>query len=149
MKIRILTIGKRHESWTQEGIGRFLDRLRPPFAAEMVILPNANRPEQARDDESARILRQIAPDDWVILMDERGKNLSSPELSMQIMANVDKQLIIVIGGAYGVNEQLRERANLVWSLSRLVLPHQLVRLVLAEQLYRAQEIEKGSGYHHI
>lgn len=148
MKIKIVCVGKKHESWVKEGIEEFTKRLRQPFAAEFIILPNSSKPEIARDDESERILRQLDQNSWVILLDERGKNLSSPELKEVIIENTQQQLVIVIGGAYGVNDEFRARANLIWSLSRLVFPHQLVRLILTEQLYRAQEIHKGSSYHH-
>ena len=86
--------------------------------------------------------------DFVILLDERGKNFSSNEFSEIIQNHTNTQVVIIIGGAYGVGEAVLTRANLTWSLSNLVFPHQLVRLILAEQLYRAQEIAKGSGYHH-
>ena len=82
------------------------------------------------------------------MLDERGKNLSSPELSDLITEHTDKHIVFIIGGAYGVTSDLRQKSNIVWSLSNLVFPHQLVRLILAEQLYRAQEIHRGSHYHH-
>lgn len=149
MKLHIITIGKRHEAWVKPGVFRFLERLRPPFAAEMTILPHAAAQQPtAPQDESARILTRLRPDDFVVLLDERGQELSSPELSQLITNHTRQQIVFVIGGAYGVTEELRQRANIVWSLSRLVFPHQLVRLILAEQLYRAQEIAKGSHYHH-
>lgn len=149
MKLHIITIGKRHEAWVKPGVFRFLERLRPPFAAEMIILPHAAAQQPtAPQDESARILARLRPDDFVVLLDERGQELSSPELSQLITSHTRQQIVFVIGGAYGVTEELRQRANIVWSLSRLVFPHQLVRLILAEQLYRAQEIAKGSHYHH-
>ena len=106
---------------------------------------------RARQEESERILKQIKSDHFVILLDERGNNLSSPELSalLEEQFTHSQSVIIIIGGAFGVSSELRERADIVWSLSKLVFPHQLVRLVLTEQLYRAQEIAKGSGYHHV
>lgn len=149
MKITILTIGKKHEPWVEPGIRRFLERLRGPFAAEMVILPHSSfEGDRARQEESERLFSRLKDMDFVLLLDERGENLSSPELSRLITSHTQQRLVIIIGGAYGVTEALRQRADLTWSLSRLVFPHQLVRLILAEQLYRAQEIERGSGYHH-
>lgn len=87
---------------------------------------------------------------YVILLDERGKNLSSPELSEALSRQFvnSKEVVIIIGGAFGVSEEVRQKSNLVWSLSRLVFPHQLVRVMLAEQIYRAQEIAVGGKYHH-
>ena len=149
MKITILTIGKKNEPWIQPGVFRFLERLRPPFAAEMIIIPHSSfEGDRARQEESERISSRLRSDDFVILLDERGKNLSSPELS-DLIINHNKHIVFIIGGAYGVNETLRQKANIVWSLSNLVFPHQLVRLILAEQLYRAQEIHRGSQYHHL
>lgn len=149
MKIRIITVGKKHEPWIKEGINRFLVRLRQPFDANFEYIVNSPRNGQAaREEESGKILKLIKGEEFIILLDERGKNITSTELSGLLSTNVDKQIVIIIGGAYGVDENLRNRANFTWSLSNLVFPHQLVRLILAEQLYRAQEIHKGSGYHH-
>ena len=149
MKITVITIGKKHEAWIQPGIFRFLERLRPPFATEMVILPHSSfEGDRARQEESERILTRLSSDDFIIMLDERGKNLSSPELSDLITSHANSHVVFIIGGAYGVNDDLRQRSNVVWSLSNLVFPHQLVRLILAEQLYRAQEIYRGGQYHH-
>ena len=106
--------------------------------------------DAARREESQQILRVLSPQAYVVLLDERGTMLDSPALSRSLhqpMAQ-GKSLVLIIGGAYGVTEAVMERANLVWSLSRLVFPHQLVRLILAEQLYRAQQIAAGHPYHH-
>ncbi len=150
MKITILTIGKKNEPWIQPGVFRFLERLRPPFAAEMIILPHSSfEGDRARQEESERISSRLRSDDFVILLDERGKNLSSPELSDLISNHINKHIVFIIGGAYGVTDEMRQRPNVTWSLSKLVFPHQLVRLILAEQLYRAQEIHRGSHYHHL
>ena len=149
MKITILSIGKKNEPWIQPGVFRFLERLRAPFAAEMIILPHSSfEGGRARQEESERLLSRIKDSDFTILLDERGKNLSSPELSDLISNHINKHIVFIIGGAYGVTDEMRQRANIIWSLSNLVFPHQLVRLILAEQLYRAQEIAKGSRYHH-
>jgi len=149
MKITIITIGKKNEAWVQPGVSRFLERLRAPFAAEMIILPHSSfEGDRARQEESERIFSRLNSDDFVILLDERGKNLSSPELSNLITEHTNKHIVFIIGGAYGVTSDLRQKSNVVWSLSNLVFPHQLVRLILAEQLYRAQEIHRGSHYHH-
>ncbi len=147
--IHILAVGKKHEDWIEQGVVRFTERLRTPFAAKFELLPHSKRPgAEAADDESTRLLKRIDEKDVVILLDERGQNLTSPEVSSFLVENSSRQVIIIIGGAYGVNQNLKDRADLVWSLSRLVFPHQLVRLILSEQLYRAQEISRGSQYHH-
>lgn len=150
MKITILTVGKKNEPWIQPGVFRFLERLRAPFAAEMIILPHSSfEGDRARQEESERISSRLRSDDFVILLDERGKNLSSPELSDLIINHTNKRIVFIIGRAYGVTYEIRQRSNVTWSLSKLVFPHQLVRLILAEQLYRAQEIHRGSHYHHL
>lgn len=150
MPVRIIAIGKKHESWVVDGISRYQERLHKPFDVEWVLLPHsALDGDQARQEESQRILSKLR-DEVVILLDERGKNWSSPELSSTLSGyfNSSKNIVFIIGGAYGVDESIRARADYVWSLSKLVLPHQLVRLVLIEQLYRAQSIASGHPYHH-
>ena len=149
--ITILAIGKKHESWIEEGVLRYSERLRAPWNIEWVLLPHSSLDGmRARQDESERLLSKLKDTNYVVLLDERGKSLDSPALSRHLEQQIDssKHIVIIIGGVYGVNEQLTVRANLVWSLSPLVFPHQLVRLILAEQLYRAQEIAAGRPYHH-
>ena len=151
MSLRIFAIGKKHEVWVAEGIERYEKRLRAPWNAEWILLPHSSfEADRARQEESERILSRLKDDDFVILLDERGKNVDSPALSRLIHGELSRSrlVVVIIGGAYGVDERIHQRANFVWSLSHLVFPHQLVRLILAEQLYRAQEIARGGGYHH-
>ena len=150
MPIRILAVGKKHESWVSEGIGRYEKRLQRPFETSWQILPHSAREgDAARADESARLLAKINDEDYVVLLDERGTNLDSPSLSSYLLSSLQRSqpVVMIIGGAYGVDESIQQRANLIWSLSKLVFPHQLVRLILAEQIYRAQEIAGGRPYH--
>jgi 23S rRNA (pseudouridine1915-N3)-methyltransferase len=149
--IRIIAIGRKHETWIKDGLERYQKRLKAPWNAEWVLLPHSAREGlAARQEESSAILSRLKPDDFVLLLDERGKLLDSPALSRQIEQTfpAGKSPVFVIGGAYGVDDSLTARANIVWSLSPLVFPHQLVRLLLIEQLYRAQEIAAGHPYHH-
>ena len=151
MTLRIITVGKKHEAWVLEGISRFQERLRKPFDIEWVFLPHsAYDSSKTRQDESERILSRLDRGDYVILLDERGKMIDSLNISKLIedRINLSKQIVFIIGGAYGVDESVFERADFVWSLSPLVFPHQLVRLILTEQIYRAQEIAGGKPYHH-
>ena len=151
MSITAVAIGKKHEKWVTEGIERYTQRLRKPYDLQWKLLPHSFRdPDAAQGEESARILSSLKPADYVILLDERGTNLSSPALSTTLQGQFDagRSVVVVIGGAYGVSAELSARADMVWSLSKLVFPHQLVRLILAEQLYRAQEISGGRPYHH-
>lgn len=152
MPIRILAVGKKHESWVSEGIERYEKRLKKPFLCDWVFLPHSAREGlAARQDESERLLSRLADSEYVILLDERGKLVDSPGLSRLLLTPLEASIsvTIIIGGAYGVDDTIHQRANVVWSLSPLVFPHQLVRLVLIEQLYRAQEIAAGNPYHHV
>lgn len=151
MPIKILAVGKKHESWVVEGIVRYEKRLKSPFLVEWVFLPHSSfESDRARLDESGRILSRLDAHAFVVLLDERGKELDSATLSSVLKEQIDqsREIVIIIGGAYGVGEQLRDRADLVWSLSPLVFPHQLVRLILIEQLYRCEQIALGGQYHH-
>ena len=152
MSVRILAVGKKHESWVSEGIDRYVKRLKKPFDLSWQLLPHSSREgDAARAEESARILAKAGERDHLILLDERGRAFDSPGLSRHLQDRFDagRQVTLVIGGAYGVDASVHERADTVWSLSPLVFPHQLVRLILAEQLYRAQEIAGGRPYHHV
>jgi 23S rRNA (pseudouridine1915-N3)-methyltransferase len=151
MSITVLAVGKKHESWVQDGIERYEKRLQKPFDVQWVLLPHSSFDgDRARQEESERILLRIKDGEYVVLLDERGENITSPALSARISdAQMEaRRIVVVIGGAYGVDERVHARANFIWSLSKLVFPPQLVRVILAEQLYRAQEIARGGGYHH-
>ncbi len=151
LMLKIIAIGKKHESWAAVGIERYQKRLQPPWNITWELLPYSPLDgNKARRDESERILSLCRADDFVIVLDERGKPLDSPTLSQSLdqAFTSNRTPTFVIGGAYGVTDVLRARANLVWSLSPLIFPHQLVRLILVEQLYRAQEIARGGKYHH-
>ena len=152
MSLRIIAIGKKHEPWVADGIERYQKRLKRPYDVEWLLLPHSSLQElQARQEESERILARLSPDDITILLDERGRTVSSPELSRLLREPLDhsRRVTLIIGGAYGVTDEVHQRADWVWSLSPLVFPHQLVRLIVAEQLYRAQEIAAGNPYHHM
>jgi 23S rRNA (pseudouridine1915-N3)-methyltransferase len=156
MKIQLWSIGKQHEAYAKTGVEEFTDRLNKYFSTEWEIIPtpkNAGMLSQMdlKKQEGETILEWLDKDDYVILLDERGKQLSSPELAnfLQQKANESiKKLIFLIGGVYGVDESVFKRANYTWSLSKLVFPHMLVRLILTEQLYRACTILKNEKYHH-
>lgn len=149
--IRIISVGKKHESWITAGLERYQKRLQKPWNVEWVLLPHsALEGSTARQEESERILSRLGTDDFVVLLDETGTLLDSPALSRlceEVFVS-SRPLVFVIGGAYGVDERLQMRADQAASLSRLVFPHQLVRLILVEQLYRAQSIASGGRYHH-
>lgn len=151
MTLQIISVGKKHESWVAEGIERYESRLKKPYVVEWVLLPHsALNDAAARQEESERILSRINGHTFVILLDERGDELNSPELAHMLETHfvTNKPIALIIGGAYGVDDSVHQRADVVWSLSPLVFPHQLVRLILVEQIYRAQQISSGHPYHH-
>lgn len=151
MPIKILAVGKKHASWLEEAVLRYEKRLKPPFICEWVFLPaSAQKGPIAAQEESERIKHKLHDDDFTILLDERGKLLNSPAFSRLLAEPLERSqnVTVIIGGAYGVTEELRDQARFVLSLSPLVFPHQLVRLLLLEQLYRAQSIHFGQPYHN-
>ncbi len=151
MPLHVVAIGKKHESWVTEGIERYQKRLKAPFMLEWVLLPHSSLDGiSARQEESERLLSRLSGYDIIILLDERGNLLNSAQLSSMLSGHLDhsRKVALVIGGAFGVTDELRRKADMVWSLSPLVFPHQLVRLIVTEQIYRAQEIARGGSYHH-
>jgi len=157
MKIQLWSVGKPHDAYVKAGIDDFTKRLNNYFPAQWQIIPPPKQSASLSDQiqkkaEATAILQLLDKDDFLILLDERGKQCSSPELAdiIQKRANEStKRLIFLIGGAFGVDESIFQRANLTWSLSKLVFPHMLVRLILSEQLYRACTILRNEKYHHV
>lgn len=156
MKIAFWSIGKNNEAYVKAGVEEFTKRLSKYFKVEWHIIPvpkNAGMLSEIdlRKREAETILEWLSKDDYLVALDERGKQFSSETLAafLQSRANEStKQLIFLIGGAYGIDESVLKRANHTWSLSTLTFPHQLVRLILAEQVYRACTILKNEKYHH-
>jgi 23S rRNA (pseudouridine1915-N3)-methyltransferase len=156
MKIQFWTIGKAHEAHVKEGIDLFTKRIRHYYSVEWQILPvprNSGMLSESdlKQKEGLMILDWLEPDDYLIALDEKGKQMTSEELATFIQNKTNqssKRLIFLIGGAYGLDEKVLLRANYTWSLSKLVFPHQLVRLILAEQIYRACTIIRNEKYHH-
>ena len=156
MKIQCWSIGKNHESYIKEGVEDFTRRASKYFPVEWNLMPtpkNAGMLSEMdlKKKEGETILEWLKKDDYLVVLDERGRSLSSPQLAefIQTRANEStKTLVFLIGGIYGIDDSVLKRANLQWSLSHLVFPHQLVRLILAEQLYRAFTILRNEKYHH-
>jgi 23S rRNA (pseudouridine1915-N3)-methyltransferase len=156
MKIQLWSIGKNNESYVKEGVEDFTRRISKYFPVEWNLMPtpkNAGMLSEMdlKKKEGETILEWLKKDDYLVVLDERGQSLTSPQLAdfLQARANDSvKTLIFLIGGVYGVDEAVLKRANMTWSLSKLVFPHQLVRLILAEQLYRACTILRNEKYHH-
>ncbi|MEO6683040.1 MAG: 23S rRNA (pseudouridine(1915)-N(3))-methyltransferase RlmH [Ginsengibacter sp.] len=156
MKIHFWSVGKSHETYVKQGVEIFTKRISHYFPVEWKIFPQAKNHDvsdinNVKKAESSAILNALNPDDVLIVLDERGKNWSSVELSefIQQKANESsRNIVFLIGGAYGVHKSVLERSQYKWSLSKLVFPHQLVRLILSEQIYRACTILRNEKYHH-
>ncbi len=156
MKIHLWSIGKAHEVYVKSGIEVFTKRIGHYYPVEWKLILGPKNAlnltiEELKKSEADIILNGLNKTDILILLDEKGKQLSSEELAGTIQAYADKSekdLYFLIGGAYGVDDKLKQRANVNWSLSKLVFPHQLVRLILAEQIYRACTINRNEKYHH-
>jgi len=156
MKIQLWSIGKQHESYIQQGVADFTTRTNKYFSVEWKIIPPPKNAASLNEiltkkAEAEIILSLLNKDDYLVLLDERGEQMNSVQLSvfLQQQANISsKNIIFLIGGAFGSDDSIFKRANKVWSLSQLVFPHMLVRLILAEQVYRACTILRNEKYHH-
>ena len=156
MKIQLWSVGKGHESYVKQGVEDFTKRISKYYVVEWKIIPPAKQTTNSletdiRKSEGQTILSGLQKDDYLVLLDERGKEITSPQVAAMIEARANnsvKNVVFLIGGAFGVDEQVKSRANFIWSFSPLVFPHQLVRLMLAEQLYRACTIIRNEKYHH-
>ena len=158
MKIKIVTVGKLKEKYLKDGIAEYSKRISRFAAVEMIELADEKTPDRASDSENEkildlegnRILSKIGDREFVVVLAIEGKTLSSEEFSKQLeQASINgySTLTFVIGGSLGLSPQVKKRANLSLSFGRLTLPHQLMRLVLTEQIYRAFTIQQGSPYH--
>jgi 23S rRNA (pseudouridine1915-N3)-methyltransferase len=156
MQVEIWSVGKENESFIDEGLKYYFQKTRPYNPVDLVLLQLPKKlattdADKAKLLEEEMILKKLQPHHYLVLLDERGKLLTSPQWAQQFqqMMNMGtKTLVILIGGAFGVTDNIRKQAKQVWSLSHLVFPHQLVRLVVAEQVYRAFSILNNSPYHH-
>ena len=156
MKIQLWSIGKDHEPYVRQGITDFTTRISRYYPVEWKIIPppkNAGLLSETdlKKKEGAIVLEGLSKDDWLVALDEKGKQSDSAGLSVFIQARANesvKNLVFLIGGAFGLDEGVLKRANHQWSLSPLTFPHQLVRLLLAEQVYRACTIQRNEKYHH-
>ncbi|HEY1030792.1 MAG TPA: 23S rRNA (pseudouridine(1915)-N(3))-methyltransferase RlmH [Flavipsychrobacter sp.] len=156
MQVEIWSVGKENESFIDDGLKYYFQKTRPYNPVDLVLLQLPKKlattdADKAKLLEEEMILKKLQPHHYLVLLDERGKLLTSPQWAQQFqqMMNMGtKTLVILIGGAFGVTDNIRKQAKQVWSLSHLVFPHQLVRLMVAEQVYRAFSILNNSPYHH-
>ncbi len=156
MKITLLCIGKTDEKYLLEGIEKYTKRLKFYVNFSIVVLPDIKNvkslsAEQQKDKEALLILKQLKPQDFVALLDEHGKEFRSLEFSAyleKMMIQSVQHLVFVIGGPYGFDQKIYDRAKSKISLSKMTFSHQMIRLFFTEQLYRAFSIMKGEPYHH-
>ena len=156
MDVKLVTVGRTDVQWVKDGLDLYVSRLKHYVPFSVVEIPqlknvSAFSQEQIKEKEGELILKQVAPGDAVILLDERGKEFRSVEWAewiRQRLARGGKALVFVVGGAYGFSQAVYDRAEGKVSLSMMTFSHQMVRTIFAEQLYRAFTIIKGEPYHH-
>lgn len=151
-----MTVGKTRTGFVAEGIGEYTGRLRRYLPFEAIELPDVKAtraldPRQQKEREGAMILDKINPADFVVLLDEKGREYSSMEFASYIeklMASGRKRVVFVVGGPYGFSPDVYARADAKLSLSRMTFNHEMVRMFFIEQIYRAMTILRGEPYHH-
>jgi 23S rRNA (pseudouridine1915-N3)-methyltransferase len=154
MKCRLIAAGTRLPDWVNGGFREYQKRLRTPLILELVEIPVAARragenPQRAIVREGADMLAELGRDDYVVALEVAGKAMTTERLSEWLAERMrdGRSLAFLIGGPDGLSTQCRERADQNWSLSTLTLPHGLVRVVVAEQIYRAMSLLAGHPYH--
>jgi 23S rRNA (pseudouridine1915-N3)-methyltransferase len=156
MKIQFWSIGKNNEPYIKAGVEEFTHRISKYHKVEWTIIPlpkNSGMMSEMdlKKKEGEMMLSFLNKEDYLVALDENGKQLNSEGLAAFIQKRANestKTLVFLIGGAFGLDDAVLKRANFKWSLSQLVFPHQLVRLILAEQVYRACTILRNEKYHH-
>lgn len=154
MHIRLIAVGDRQPAWVDDAVAVYSNRLPPQWRFRIDRIQTARRSrnqsaDKARQAETTQVLSRLTPGERLVLLDERGRQMSSTQLATRIgdWQNDGRDVCFVIGGPDGVSDECRARADNVWSLSELTLPHGLARVVLAEQLYRAWSLATGHPYH--
>lgn len=156
MKITLLTVGKTDKDWVRQGMDIYISRLKHYIPFSVVEIPELKNvssltKDQIKTREGELILKNVRPADDLILMDERGKQYTSVELAKVIQDKISyagKDMVFVIGGAYGFSDAVYQRADSRISLSKMTFSHQMVRAIFVEQIYRAFTIMRGEPYHH-
>ena len=156
MRIQLLIIGKTTQDFVEQGLTEFCGRIKHFLPFEMLVIPDIKdtknlSPEQVKEKEGEQILKAIHPGDYIVLLDEHGRSFSSLQFSEYLerkILTVPKTLVFIIGGPYGFSQEVQKAAQEKISLSKMTFSHQLVRLIFAEQLYRAVTILNHLPYHH-
>ena len=156
MEICVISVGKVVSEWISKGIGIFESRIAHYIKYSSLTIPDIKNSkslsiENIKEEEGKAILAHINSSDFIVLMDEKGKEFTSREFAswnQKKMNSGIKRLVIIIGGPYGFSQTLYSKANSLIALSKMTLTHEMARLILTEQLYRAMTILKGEQYHH-
>lgn len=153
MRIRLVLVGKTERGFVSEGVAHYLERVRHWTGMEETVVSKSDRAtaQEQRKEEEQNLLKAIPKGARLVVLDETGKTIDSHSFAKKLGDWRDqgtRETCFVIGGAYGLTDAVRERADLVLSLSPMTFPHQLVRVLFAEQLYRAYSILNRTGYHH-
>lgn len=157
MKIKLLFVGKTDEDWLKEAVDKYFNRLKKYLPIEIKIIPDIKKAaklstSEQKVEEGKLILKHIENDELAVLLDENGSSFSSVELSQKLQKKMNsgiKTLVLIVGGPYGFSDEVYEHVREKWSLSSLTFSHQMVRLLLVEQIYRAFTILRNEPYHHI
>ena len=156
MKLKFLWIGKTKDSLFGEIENRYLGRLEKYFSTGLISVPDLNKTDPRQqttqlDRESRKIESKLSPGTYLVVLDDAGKQLTSGGLALffeDLMNRGVSEITFIAGGYLGIPEKIKNLANMKLSLTRLTLPHEMVRVILLEQVYRAITIVKGSPYHH-
>jgi 23S rRNA (pseudouridine1915-N3)-methyltransferase len=156
MRIHLLVVGKTNQDFVEKGVSEFVGRLKHYIPFEMEILPDLKNTknfssEQLKEKEGELILKFIQSGDYIVLLDEHGKEFTSLKLAEYLEKKthtVPKRLLFIVGGAYGFSQKVYEAANEKIALSKMTFSHQMIRLIFVEQLYRAMTILNNEPYHH-
>lgn len=153
MKLLFLFVGKTTEPYLREGIDEYVKRLSNYIGLTVEVVSSSSHKTMSKaiEEEGANILSKLKPGDLVVALDESGKSLSSRQLANTLqkwMLQSVNRVVFIIGGAFGISPTIKQRSDVILSLSAMTFTHQMVRLILAEQVYRAMTIIKNEGYHH-
>ena len=154
MHIRVLAVGDRQPSWVDDAVSIYTERFPREWKFRLDTIPTvrrskSDRSRQAMDAEGEILLQKLGATEQLVVLDERGKQLTSKSLASKLSSwqSDGRDLCFIIGGPDGVSEAVRQRADMMWSLSQLTLPHGMARALLSEQLYRAWSLQTGHPYH--
>jgi 23S rRNA (pseudouridine1915-N3)-methyltransferase len=153
MNIRLILVGKTTTPYVKEGLEVYVKRLKHYCKFEVLELPDGKLkdPDKQKEAEAQAILKAIKPDDFLVLLDENGVNLTSREFAQFLQKKMNagtKQMVLLVGGAFGFTKEVYDRADYQLSFSKMTFSHEMIRVFVAEQVYRAFTILKGESYHN-